>query len=197
METKPSVTNGELNALNDLKRDTSIIIKKADKSNIIVIMDTEFYKNKLVLTDYLNNNNYEKADVNADKKVFQDLKSYIELNKSCLTSKELNYITKYEWRWSNFYIQPKINKCKTLKDIIITSNSEYIKTDPPESLKGRPIVAGPESPTKHLCQLIDRILSPIVPCQVSYIKDDWDFVRKLPKQVAPNSKLISCDIVSL
>ena len=59
------------------------------------------------------------------------------------------------------------------------------------------MIAGPMSPTKHLSQLIDKIISPLVPPQKSYIKDDWDFVKKLPRHIAIPSELVSCDIVSL
>ena len=68
---------------------------------------------------------------------------------------------------------------------------------PPSDLKGRPIVAGPLSPTKNLSKLLDKILSPIVPFQKSYIKDDWAFVRHLPNEVAYQAELFTCDIVSL
>ena len=133
----------------------------------------------------------------SNRKVFRELKRLLETHKPCLTTKELDYVTRYDWKTSNFYVQPKINKCQVLKEIIHLSNSDYIDTDAPESLKGRPIVAGPLSPTKHLAQLIDRILSPIVSQQKSYIKDDWDFIGKLPREVEVDSDLFSCDVVSL
>ena len=69
--------------------------------------------------------------------------------------------------------------------------------DPPEDLKGRPIIAGPNSPTQHLSELLEKILSPLVPYLKSYIKDDWDFRKKLPSHFNYNCSLYSCDIVSL
>ena len=42
-------------------------------------------------------------------------------------------------------------------------NIPYIEMDPPRDLKGRPIIAGPNSPTQHLSQLLDKIISHIVP----------------------------------
>ena len=41
--------------------------------------------------------------------------------------------------------------------------------------KDRPIIAGPNSPTQHLSELLEKILYPLVPYLKSYIKDDWDF----------------------
>ena len=68
---------------------------------------------------------------------------------------------------------------------------------PPPSLKGRPIIAGPNSPTKHLSQLISKILAPFVPLQESYIKDDWAFIKQLPTELDYEADLFTCDIVSL
>ena len=67
----------------------------------------------------------------------------------------------------------------------------------PQSLKGRPIIAGPASPIKPLSKLLDKILSPLVPLQESYIKDDWDFIKYLPRKVDYDCEIITCDIVSL
>ena len=67
----------------------------------------------------------------------------------------------------------------------------------PLSLKGRPVIAGPSSPTQHLSELLETILAPLVPFLKSYIKDDWDFLRKFPSELDPNCDMFSCDIVSL
>ena len=64
-------------------------------------------------------------------------------------------------------------------------------------MKARPIIAGPNSPTQHLSQLIEKIISPLVPLLKSHVKDDWDFRGKLPSYIHYPSKLYSCDIVSL
>ena len=68
---------------------------------------------------------------------------------------------------------------------------------PPSSLKGRPIIAGPNSPTQRLSSLLEKILTPLVPKLKSYIKDDWDFLKKLPRNLDPNFTFLTCYIVSL
>ena len=68
---------------------------------------------------------------------------------------------------------------------------------PPEDLKGRPIVGGPNSPTQGISGLLEKILTPIVPCLKTYIKDDWDFIRKLPSHVDYPCVLASRDVASL
>ena len=50
-------TTSERKALEDLKSDANIIIKKADKGNTLVVMSMEFYRDKLVLHDHLNTPN--------------------------------------------------------------------------------------------------------------------------------------------
>ena len=67
----------------------------------------------------------------------------------------------------------------------------------PDDLKGRPIIAGPESPTQRLSELLEKLLSPLVTLLKSYVKDDWDFLRKLPRNVDFDCELHSVDIVSL
>jgi hypothetical protein len=64
-------------------------------------------------------------------------------------------------------------------------------------LKGRPIVARVNAPTRHLSDIIGKILSPIVLEQTTYIKDDWDYIRKLAPKIDHRSNLFGCDIQSL
>ena len=68
---------------------------------------------------------------------------------------------------------------------------------PPNSLKGCPIIAGPNSPTQRLSSLLAKILTPLVPKLKSYTKDDWDFLKTLPINLDPNFAFLMCDIVSL
>ena len=67
----------------------------------------------------------------------------------------------------------------------------------PPDLKGRPIIAGPVSPTQRLSELMEKILSPLVPLLKSYIKDDWDFINRLPRTTNFECEIYSVDIVSL
>ena len=50
---------------------------------------------------------------------------------------------------------------------------------------------------KGLSELLEKLLTPIVKTLKSYIKDDWDFLRKLPSTNDYDCKLFSCDMVSL
>ena len=77
------------------------------------------------------------------------------------------------------------------------SNEIYIQMKPPNSLKRRPIIAGPNSPIQNLSSLLEKILTPQVPKLKSYIKDDWDFLKKLLRNLDLNFTFLTCDIVSL
>lgn len=50
---------------------------------------------------------------------------------------------------------------------------------PPNSLKGCPIIAVPNSPTQRLSSLLQKMLALLLPKLKSYIKDDSDFFNKL------------------
>ena len=188
----------ERKALQELKNNISIVIKEADKGGGLVIMNKDFYHDKLIMKDHLNNQNtYKTISDEDDTKTFQEIKNLITVHDKCLTKNEKSYITEYDWESSHFYIRPKVHKCKSILNIIKESPNEIISIENPEDLTGRPIVAGTISPTRHLGDLIGKILKPIVPMQKSYIKDDWDYIKKLPVEMTYDSKLFGCDISSL
>lgn len=64
-------------------------------------------------------------------------------------------------------------------------------------MKFRPIVGGPNSATQRLSHFLDLILKPLCKSVNSYIKDDFDFLSRLPRQTQHNCKLVTFDVVSL
>ena len=64
-------------------------------------------------------------------------------------------------------------------------------------MKGRPIVGGPNFPSQGISGLLEKILTPIVSCLKTYIKYDWDFIRKLLSHADYPCVLASCDVLSL
>ena len=199
LKSLDNLSTSERNAIAEIKElcKTDLEIKKADKGSAFVIMDKDYYRDKLVLNDHLQSDTYKEVDANSDEKVMKDLKELIRKHEKCLTEKEKKYITDFDWKSSNLYVQPKIHKSKEIIDAMKCSNSLYIHLKTPEDLKGRAIVGGPQSPTQHLSELLEKLLSPLVPHLKSYVKDDWHFLRKFPRQLDPNCKLYSCDVVNL
>ena len=195
--TPDNLNQAERQALSEMKAAKDIIIKKADKGNTLVIMDTKFYRDKLILSDHLETETYNVVSMDADKKVYKNVKKLVEKYKNCFTPKESNYMLNDDWNSSNFYVLPKIHKNKKIIDKFKESNTEYVQMPVPEDLKGRPITAGPNSPTRGLCELLEKILSPFVPKLKTFVKDDRDFLSRIPRFIDYDCDLISCDIVSL
>ena len=69
---------------------------------------------------------------------------------------------------------------------------------PPQDLKGRPIVGGPNSPIQGIIALLEKILTSIVACLKTYINGRLGCINgKLPSHVDDPCVLASCDVVSL
>ena len=193
-----NLSTHERNALSALKSYDDIIIKKADKGGMLVVLDTSFYKNKMVLNDHLlQSNTYQRVPPNTDKKVMDELTQHLNKYEKCLYPAEFKYILNKKWKSSNIYVTPKVHKNKSIIDACSTSNTDFIQMTVPQDLKGRPIIAGPESPTQRLSELVEKILSPLVPRLRSFVQDDIDFVRKLPRSTTFECEIYSVDIVSL
>ena len=91
----------------------------------------------------------------------------------------------------------EIYKYQDILEEIETFSEIYIQTEPPNNLKGRPIIADQNSPTQRLSSLLEKILTPLIPKLKSYIKDDLGFLKKLPRNLDLSFTFLTCDIVSL
>ena len=116
-------------------------------------MDKTDYKEKLVLEQHLQTATYETADIDSNNKVFRNLERLTEKHKSSLTNNEKQVILNKDWEVSNFYILPKISKCKEIILQIELENSEYIQMKMPLSLKDRPINGGAKFVTQGASKL--------------------------------------------
>ncbi|CAG2251143.1 unnamed protein product [Mytilus edulis] len=106
---KQNLTRNEQDALKSLKDDDSIIIKEADKGGAIIIMDTDFYKEKVL--EQLNDEEYYKQITNnPDKATKKRLKKLIKDYDQCLTEKEIAYLCDFDPKESNFMDFPKYIK---------------------------------------------------------------------------------------
>ena len=170
-----NLTTEERKSLNELKENTNIVIKKADKVSTFVIMDKDYYKEKLVLKDHLSTNSYTKVDSLTDEKTHKQLINLVKEHESCLTKSESKFLTESNWKSSKFYVTPKIHKCKEIIEKCNKADSIYVEMKPPTDLKGRPIVSSVNAPTKNISILFEKLLNPTVNKLKSYIKDDWDF----------------------
>ena len=78
-------------ALKELQEDQDLVIRKADKSTLVLV-DKDYYYDTLVVKHHLNTSTYQKAGSNSDKRVFKNLKLITKKHESCLTENEMKYI---------------------------------------------------------------------------------------------------------
>jgi len=69
---KDNLTQEERNALQEITNREDIIIKRADKGGNFVIMDKDFYREKLVLQGHLNGNEYQEVTLDQDNIVMRN-----------------------------------------------------------------------------------------------------------------------------
>ena len=125
------------------------------------------------------------------------MKKLCKKYETCLTKNEMKVILNEDWEDGKFYVLPKIEKCTEIIDEIKAKNSAYIHMKMPESLTGHPIVGGTKPVTQGASKLLEKILTPLVQTQTSYIKDEWDFFGKFPRKIDPKYTIVTCDIKSL
>jgi hypothetical protein len=177
---KYNITQKERVALQSLRNNKDIVIRKADKANTTCIMDkTAYLKEGLrQLTSAQHYKPIHKDITEETQKMVNDVlkKIYIagEMNKQTwdfLEGNDKNVKT------PQLYLLPKIHKP------IIT---------------GRPIIAGIGGPLEKISTFVDYFLKPIVTQQPTYVKDTSDFIKKIEQTNIPeHAILVTADIESM
>ena len=67
----------------------------------------------------------------------------------------------------------------------------------PDALTFRPIASGTKCPLKNLSLIAQKLLDPFTQKVKSFTRDTWDLLKKLPKTVNKDTKLISLDVKDL
>ena len=177
--TTSNLTPGEINALTELRNNTSIIIKPADKGGAIVILNRLDYIAE-GLRQLNNTEFYRKIPKDNTKKISSGITSFLQFLKSrkLLSDDHIQFLTPKNCRTPVFYMLPKIHKANN---------------------PGRPIVSACDSPTEKLSEYLDFHLQPISQKVDSYIKDTTHFLQKLEslQGIPPNSYLVTIDVNSL
>jgi len=173
-----NLTTREIKALNNLKQNKSIIIKKGDKSSGVIVMDAEEYRNKIM--DMLNDADvYTKTNKNDTNEVKKQANKIITdlYNKEKLNDKQLNNLTDFIAKCPIFYGIPKIHK-------------------PGNPL--RPIVSQINGPTSSVSKYVSEQLA-VAEKQIPFILQDTTAFLQLINTVTINkdTKLVTMDVVSL
>ena len=194
-EKKYNITLEERKAIKSLQNDPRIIIKEADKGGGIVIMNTSFYRDKML--EILGNDTFYKRTNDAcSKTTFKKIRNLISLAKD-MTRHKIAYLLDFDFKSSNFYGLPKIYKSDLIRNKCSEIQSDYLELKDPSDLQFRPIVAGPVCETHRLSNLIDILLKPFIKQVKSFIRDDIDFLSYIPNTVDENAILVSFDVTSL
>ena len=184
----PNISQDQLQALDDLKRQHQLVFKKADKGNAIVIMERQYYIQEAIrqLSDI---EYYQKIDEpvypSTSDSILQILDQLVK--DGWLNRKQANYLSPDpNAKARTFYLLPKIHK-------------EMAKWTVPNKMPpGRPIVSDCGSDTYRLSEFIDYHLKPLACHHDSYIKDTFDFLDKLKDlKVSENAILVTFDVESL
>ena len=174
---KSNRTKAEWKDLLALKYNSELIIKEADKEGYVVLMNKPHYKRTIL--QYLNNaNTYQKTDEKCDNCIMKKIGELTNKYESLLTKVEKLYLTNISFSTSNFYGLTKVHKSKQTNEAIQQRNNEYIEIHGSDYLTVKPIVGGPNCPTRPFIQFIDIILKPFLIHIKSHVKDNLDFLRK-------------------
>ena len=106
---KSNIKEEDSLTINEIKNNYNITIKEADKGCAIVVMNSTYYKNK-VLGLLQEGDNYKEVSRNMDLTVINRIEKFSKKYKEELTDKEKTYIYKFDYKCSQFYGLPKIHK---------------------------------------------------------------------------------------
>ena len=143
------------------KTEKDVVIKSADKGDIIVIMSPEFYLSMCM--DELSNTDYYEmvGEIDPSPLVMEAVTSFAERYRHSLTPNEYVYLKESKYAMANFYMLPKLHKSSYLSGILGSKRYVHI-ADFHQKIDGRPIVGGPCFYTSGLSKMVDIILQPIL-----------------------------------
>jgi len=188
LRVQPNLCPEEVVALQELSNNKRIIIKPADKGSVVVVMDRDQYLwegyRQLSDTNYyskLNKPIYLDTIKSVDK-ILQTL-----YDKKFINAKQIKFLSGTDVpRARLFYMLPKIHK------------ERHKWSLPYEIPPGRPIVSDCSSETYRTAEFIDFFLYPLSFVHASYIKDTYDFLRKIRLlEVPQDAMLFTMDVDAL
>ncbi|VDI13902.1 peptide-methionine (R)-S-oxide reductase [Mytilus galloprovincialis] len=194
---KDNLPKHERKALQSLRSNDRIIIKKADKNSSTVVLDKELYIK--MANDQLNDNvHYERINESHTTEILDSINTIIHRlhNESYIDEVTFKFLINDQGkRLGRLYFLPKLHK-------INQSDREKIKTDINHlqnvNVPGRPIVYLCNSPLEKIAQYIDYFIKPVVNKFWTYTQDTTSFINKLEKIRAPADILMSSfDISSM
>jgi hypothetical protein len=187
LKTPKNLTEEEIAAMHTLKNEPSIIIKPADKGGATVIMDKKSY-----LKEAYRQLNDQKYYIRLGEPVYHNTKNLVtdilhEMNdEDYITNEQLEFLTgPKDYRPRSIYFLPKIHK-------------ERNKWPWPDMPEARPICSDLQSESYRVGSYIDSFLNPLASKHASFIKNSYDFVKRIRNtNFAENWLLVTGDVSAL
>jgi len=178
-KSNSNLTKPERIALKNLQHNQDIIIKKADKSAGIVILNKQDYEDKIY--SMLNDTNvYTRTDINDTLEVKHTLDCFAKqlYEAHYINKKQLRHITNFIPKCPIFYGIPKIHKL----------NNPL-----------RPIVSQINGPTSKISKYLDLLLSTAEKQIPHLLQDTTAFLKLIEenKHTHNNTILVTLDVISL
>jgi len=171
----------EKTAMAELRQNTDVVIKPADKGSAVVIQNRADYIAE-GLRQLSNPNFYVETDTDLTLTHNDEIGTIVNqlFEDDEISEKCKNYLHFPKPRTSQLYLLPKIHKNTT-------------------PVPGRPIVSANNSPTERISQLADFFLQPLVQTTKSYVRDTTDFINKIEAlpQLIGDTTLCTIDVTSL
>lgn len=192
-----NVQKMEREAIKSLRNNGEIVIKKADKNNMCVIMNKSDYikegERQLNSIYYTELHEFDIGQINS--KISNIIESMNQKGVFDKTTYDFLSDTKIISRVGRLYLLPKIHKLdNNIFKSVIADGLCKENISPP----GRPIISQNGSPTERISQYVDYFLIPIVNTHATYIRDSSDFILKMEGTILPTDcLLVSYDVTSL
>ncbi|KFD68599.1 hypothetical protein M514_19232, partial [Trichuris suis] len=156
-----NITGEERRTLKTLRQKTQLVITKADKGNVVVVLDKKMYVQKI--TELLNGAAYTAIQDDPTENVRKTLRSLLEYFEHEAHDKEISKIRNHIYYISNtqcpeLYGLPKIHK--------------------PE-VPLRPVVSSVKSVTARLASYLKTIIRPLTGNRTSAVRNSKDFCAEM------------------
>jgi len=186
VDIKSNITHGERIALQELKNNSDIILKKTDKSKSIAIQDKDSYIDKINSEHLSDTSTYEEIPTSA--RLIKQLED--KLNAIWTKISKRNQLSR---NWTDMLKQHNSNPGEfygLLKD--------HKKIDSNGQFPQRPVVSGINTATEKMSWLIDRTLRCLIDKIPAHLNSEDELISILDKLVVdPDTSLFSLDVVAL
>ena len=169
------------NIINNLSKNSSIIILRQDKGRGVVILDKTKYMDKCL--SLLDNEQFIKLNTDPTKSIESKIQRAIRKIKNKISENEYKTIYPTGSAPGKFYGTAKIHKLK--------------ENDTVEELPLRPIISNIGTASYHLAKYLAKLLSPLSKSEYT-IESTNEFIDKIKNLTIPQDfKLVSFDVKSL